>query len=47
MSKNNDYILTTMGYLQNLGIAVDNLGQLPEKAVHKLPNKSIEDLVKN
>ena len=24
MSKNNDYILTTMGYLQNLGIAVDN-----------------------
>ena len=37
MSKNNDYILTTMGYLQNLGIAVDNLGQL----------KSIEDLVKN
>ncbi len=41
MSKNNDYILTTMGYLQNLGIAVDNLGQLPEKA------KSIEDLVKN
>ena len=36
MSKNNDYILTTMGYLQNLGIAVDNLGQ-----------KSIEDLVKN
>lgn len=37
MSKNNDYILTTMEYLQNLGIAVDNLGQLSEKAVHKLP----------
>jgi hypothetical protein len=38
MIKNNDYILAAMEYLQNLGIAVDNLGQLPEQAVHKLPN---------